>query len=337
MSLLLVRLATATLMLSASFVTIAADQYPRALRIDDPASYWRDNGYRLMLPSIRLPTTHDRDDLIRVWSRVPADGKIDVVYLPDQGRYSLLFPPGTRSDRVEYYRVKDENGDATWTVADVRGTYILEDGSQRLHVYRPLGAAPHAALVGWSWPRGDDTAQQKATARLRAHARSHRRPKNKPPMQSDELQRLLELNECGGCHVPNQARVVFRAREDTALTRATDAMGFFVPTAVLSDRCVVAHHRPEDLNDEDPFVTVRCGAVNATLVTSGDYEEYVCPQGSREPIGYRDVRTALLADHPYTQGLCASRKYLYDHMTKNARQAYTDAFGVCGTAEYSEE
>jgi hypothetical protein len=57
-----------------------------------------------MVPSIHLPTTHSIDDLIHVWLSVPRGAEIDAEPSPDGG-WQLALPPGTRADRVEYFRV----------------------------------------------------------------------------------------------------------------------------------------------------------------------------------------------------------------------------------------
>jgi hypothetical protein len=50
----------------------------REERITDQIGYWERNGFAGMVPSIHLPTTHSRDDLIHVWLKMPAEGRIDV-------------------------------------------------------------------------------------------------------------------------------------------------------------------------------------------------------------------------------------------------------------------
>lgn len=297
----------------------------REVRIDQPDGFWQRN-YSALVPSIRLPTSHAGDDLIRVWMRLPEGRKVDVRYLPEQARYTLVFPPGTRSDRVEYLATKDAEGNPVRTVMDVRGTTIEADGSQRFHILRPLGAEIHAPLAGWSWPRGDQTAQRTVDASLKRLVQQVRRPGDKPPMEAGEAQTMVEFNQCGSCHQPNQERARFTS--DRSLERATDAMGFFVPHAVVQDHCVVANHRPRDLNSEDPFVEVSCDSGPATLRSTNGYERYVCP-GRGVPMGSRDVRAALEAGQDYTERVCASRRYLYEHMTDRARTAYADAFQIC--------
>ncbi len=311
-------------------------------RIGEPVGWWERNGYAAMVPSIHLPTTHDTADLIYVWLYIPESGRIDAEYLPEQGRWSLVLPAGTRADRAEYYRVEGPRTDeasqfldsprtseSDWTLADVRGTRVLADGIQEFHVLRPISGEIHALLKGWAWRRGDRAAAAQATERLIELARVAGRPVDRGPMDEDGLASLRRLNDCADCHRPRMDRVTRReGDDDRAIERATDSMGFFVITAVLSDDSVVAHHRPEDLNHEDPFVQVRCGERPAELTHEDGYEQYVCP-GDWVPMGHRDVRAALAAGHPYTQRMCKSRRWLAARMTDRARQAFRAAIAAC--------
>ena len=312
--------------LGVAAAAFAGDGDVRAVRIEQPARFWAQS-YTAMVPSIRLPTTHAGDDLIQVWMRLPTGGKVDVHYLHDQERFTLIFPPGTRSDRVEYFLVPDADGAEVWSPVDVRGTTIEADGSQRFHVLRPLDDRVGAALVGWSWPRDDELAQRAVDRKLRQLVKKVRRPPNKPPMDEAEARSMVEFNHCAECHQPNLQRARFASQR--SLERATDAMGFFVPHAVVQDRCVVANHRPRDLNSEDPFVSVTCDEGPARLRNDVGHEYYVCPDDG-VPMGARDVEAALRSGQEYTQRMCAARRYLYQHMTEQARDAFASAFRACG-------
>jgi hypothetical protein len=312
------------------------------MEIDDPLHYWDAHGFAPMVPSIRLPTTHSADDLIQVWLSVPQDKRIDARYLPEQARWSLVFPPGTRSDRVEYFAISGDSSASgapslwlpgtsgardQWTVADVRGTEVLPHG-QRFHVLKPISGAPHAPLRGWSWQRGDEAGRVAATERLLQQAADTPRPAGRAALDAAGLRQLGRLNHCAHCHNPDRPRHLWQDR-DVETRRATDTHGFFVPQAVLSDDCVVANHRPRDLNADDPFVTVRCGDLPATLDRHDGAEQFSCPHG-RVPVGHRDVRAGLAAGDAYTRHLCESRRWLHQRMTERARGAFAPAFAVCG-------
>jgi len=303
-------------------------------RISDP-DYWHRMGYIEMVPSLRLPTTHDATDMIQVYLRVPPGRSISALDLESQGRYTLLFPPGTRADRVESIRYRKGKGVFGETPTDVRGTLLLAGGGQRFHTLRPVSGKPSAPLLGWSWPAHDKAAREEATRRIMDLAARVGTPVGRPPLSGDELRALQSLNHCAECHVANHRRA---ASIDGAPLprRETDASGFYVPLSVLHREVAVAATRPLDLNASDPYVDVRCGVDPARLVRDGDWIWYRCADGS-VPIGRRDVRAALAAGDDYTAAVCRSRRYLYDHMDPAAREAFAVSFQECGIRFYNTE
>lgn len=310
------------------------------LHIPSPLNFWPNHGFAQMTPSIHLPTTHSADDLIVVWLYVPPNKEIDARYLDEQSRWSLVFPAGTRSDRVEYkhiagsepqsanmYFPDDPSQRENWTILDVRGTEILAEG-QRFHVFRPDSSNPHASLTGWSWLRSDGDGQKEATTRLLEHAARTPRPGGRAPLDPGARRMLAHLNDCAHCHIPSMPRRTWKD-SDIGIKRATDAHGFFVPQAVLLDDSIIADHRPRELNSEDPFVKVHCGEDPARLVRDDDGKHFVC-DNERVPIAHRDVAAALAARQPYTLRVCKSRRWLYERMTARARNAFAPAFRRCG-------
>ncbi|GAB3017839.1 hypothetical protein [Bowmanella dokdonensis] len=309
--------------------TAASSSYSRQ-SIDNPLDYWSQS-YIPLIPSIHPPTTHDHGDLIQVWLKLPPGGKIDVQWLEDQQRHTLVYPEGTRADRVEYFFVGNtvpnlvdyalfgtgQLEEQNWTVADVRGTTLVE-GRQWFHVYRPAGSEPHAKLIGWRWPRDNEAAKQKATQALIDHASTTKSALAAKPLDKSGLQALRRLNDCAACHQQNQPRIRL-GNEERSVDRATDTMGFVVPNAVLRDECIIADHRTEDLNLEDEFVDVYCAdGGEATLRQDKGREWFTCRDGSA-PRGRRDVAAGLKSGHPYTQSVCDSRQALWSNMTHRAR------------------
>lgn len=319
----------------------------RRIAVEDAVGHWVEN-YLPLVPAIHLPTTHDRDDLIQVWLRLPDGGRIDVEEV-NGGRPSLVYPDGAVLDRLEYFYLgsdeprledyapfaPDSEERGQWSVADVRGTR-LRDGAQHFHVLRPASGEPHAPLTGWSWQRGDPDAQGRATRALVAFAREHPAPLSDLPMGRAEAERLAELNDCARCHQPN-LEAIRSEDSERSLKRATDTMGFFVPLSVLHDDSVIADHRPEDLNGEDPFVSIVCDDGRSVRFGQSEdgSERYHCADES-VPRGVRDVAAGLRASHPYTEALCDSRAALYTLMTPRARAAFAPAFRSCGIEVSSE-
>lgn len=285
-------------------------------------------GYAEMVPSLRLPTTHDAMDDVRVYLLVPPGHSISAYYLDDQERYTLLFPVGTRMDRVESLRYQSGKGELGETPVDVRGTLIEAGGRQRFHCLRPESGKPLAPLLGWSWSANDTAAREEATRRIMALAARVGTPVDGPPLSGDALAALGHLNDCARCHIANHRREVSVGSAPFP-RRETDASGFYVPLSALNSEGAVAATRPLDLNAGDPYVDVRCGKGPARLVHDGEWIWYRCADGS-VPVGRRDVRTALAAGDEYTARVCRSRRYLHDHMDRAARQVFAASFRECG-------
>lgn len=298
------------------------------VEIATPASHWQDHGFVEMVPAIRLPTSQARDDMIRVYLRLPGDRKITAHGLGEQQRPTLVYPPGTEAARVESLRFKDPNGTWRETVVDVRGTRIREPGRQHYYALRPESGAPQAPLAGWSWPAADPVAQQQASCKLQALARQAGGPLGRPPMRGSELDELRTLNQCGSCHTINHRREL-SIEHAPMPRRETDSAGFFTPLSVLNDHAPMAATRPLDTNICDRLVSVRCDGQSARLVQEAGWTWYRCPD-DRVPVGHRDTRTGLQNKDAYTQAVCASRRYLHDHMEHTARRLFAGSFQACG-------
>jgi hypothetical protein len=285
-------------------------------------------GYAEMVPSLRLPTTHDAADMIRVYLQVPPGHSISAYYLENERRYTLLFPAGTRADRVESLRYRNGRGEFGETPMDVRGTLIEAGGRQRFHCLRAQSGKPLAPLLGWSWPANNKVAREEATRRIMSLASRVGTPIDGPPLSGNDLRALGRLNDCAHCHIPNHRR---EASVDAGPfpRRETDASGLYAPLSVLHSEVALAATRPQDLNADDPWVDVRCGKGPARLVHDGNWIWYRCADGS-VPVGRRDVRGALAAGDGYTARVCQSRRYLDEHMDRAARQAFAASFRECG-------
>jgi hypothetical protein len=303
---------------------IALHSAVTAKRIDDPRGsqgHWRDNGFVEMVPPVRLPSDKSARDRIAVWLKVgTGEGqKINARRLAD-GRVTLVFPPGTVADRVE------SMGDA---VIDVRGTTLDDGGVERFHVYVAEEEAP-SALVGWEWRRGDFDAEASATRALLAQLhKTRRRMKGEPPPSEQQHRNSIMIyernNNCGACHAHDKPPTT----RGNAVHRATDASGFFVPLSVLAAELPLERHRPWEMNVGDPFLTLRCESGAPRLVERGFARSYVCA-GAEVPTARLDVPRALAADDERARAMCASRRYLHEHMSDDARALFADAFVACG-------
>lgn len=302
------------------------------LRVEDQTTFWRDQGYVELFPTIPLPTSHDRRSSIRTVVRVPADARIDARFVPEQDRFVVVWPAGTRAARVEglLYRV----GEPALTISDVRGVWKADDERTWFFVLRPDGGEPETELVGWAWRRGEHIQHDAATTALLAHARTTKAPVDEPPYGPDALKRLREVNECASCHEHARPRQLFVGQDEPA-RRATDDLGLYVSSSVLTDSCAVANHRAEDLIDEDPFVSVHCGDRAAEPTPEGP-AMYRCPEGL-VPVARRDVGRALATGHDYTARVCASRRWFHARMTPRARETFRRGFQSCGITDVDVE
>jgi hypothetical protein len=298
---------------------IDADLRPMTIR--DPADHWEREGFVELVPAVRLPTTKDGDDRIRVLARLPEGAKIRVDWLAAQERHTVGLPAGAVVDRVESWAYDEPSGALRETVVDVRGVQMTDDGP-RYHVLRPASDAPNAPLLGWSWPAADVSAHEEATVRLAAFLRGRPAPGHHAPLDEDAITQVIADNDCGSCHVAE-------APEDPARRdmprRATDSDGSFALLMVLEREMPISRARPLDLNHRDRYVQLRCR--DGARLVEGPMPS--CP-GDESPVAVRDVSAGLSAGDAYTQRLCASREYLWAHMDATAREAFAEAFAECG-------
>ena len=129
--------------------------------------------------------------------------------------------------------------------------------------------------------------------------------------------------------MPNQpAPASVRPPSRTPANMLTDSQGFFQPITVLANRMTVRDSRKWDLNADDPFITVWCGNERVRAVTEGDSRSYRCADGG-VPVGELQLAAALKNKDAHALQVCASRRYLYQHMDSKARKAYHTAFAEC--------
>ena len=328
----MVSLLAALLALCAGAAVAATDVCPDSdtvCRIDvaSPHRYWPNHGFAEMVPALHLPTTHDVSDMIHVYLHVPEGSRIGSRYLADQSRTTLVFPAGTEMVRVETVRYGGRDPGTDESVVDVRGTRVGTQGPRRFFVLRPADGSAQAPLQGWSWPADDALAARVATSRLLQMTAGAGTPIGRPPLDADGLTALGRLNDCVQCHIPNHRREQ-TVKHAPMPRRETDASGFYVPLSVLHDEAPLAATRPLDINAGDAYVSVRCSDAPAMLMREEGWIWYRCADGG-VPVGRRDVRAGIADADPYTQAVCASRRYLYDHMDEPTRNAFAPALAAC--------
>jgi hypothetical protein len=263
--------------------------------------------------ALRLPSDSDLSDTIEVWLKLPEDGAVSVQWVSEAGakRPSLVFPPGTVADRVEYFRGSEG-------VYDVRGARIDAAGASVFHVLEvPRGGDPEW-LRGYEWARADDAADMLAADQLIGLL-------YKGASQS-EMDSFRSSNHCSACHEMNLPRPVQMTQR---LRHRSDARGFFQPTAVIESAMTVRLNRAWDTNFEDPFISVWCGPSPALAWLQGDQRGYRCANGT-VPLGRLDFQAALGAGDEHALQVCEARAYLHQHLDAGARAAYAAPLAECG-------
>ncbi len=276
---------------------------------DPTPDRWDSAGFVEMTPAIRPPTSADGADVIQVWLRLPEGPSLRVV---DAGAGpKLVMPVGTEADRVEL-----QGHGKHARVLDVRGTRFLAEGEE-FHMERPA----NGRLSGVAWPRDNPRAQKLADEHVAEMA---------GPKAADWL---VKLNQCAFCHTPNKAENV-RVNADGLPNRATDGSGLYHPQAVLDDETPIEASRPHDQNIGDPFIRLRCRDGRAHGVRKNDDGSLrpFCPDGS-PPLARLDVRAALAAGDAHAKAVCASRRYLFEHLTVEDRAAFRGAFDACSLSD----
>lgn len=312
------------ILVSGAFGANAQDIQLRPIEIPNDISHWPRSGFVEMVPIVQLPTNRRGDNMVRVWLRVPDGGTIGVRWLEEQQRHVPVFPPGTVADRVETMKNEPKAMLVINGIEDVRGATIDQDGRTRFHVYEPVPGGPAGVLRGYEWLRIDNQSDNRAADSLISLFYP-----NAPDSAQAEMRLFRRLNQCGACHQPNRPTPTTSSLMLASPSHLpTDAYGFFQPLAVLESSMNVRASRPWDLNADDPFVSVWCGDERIHAVTDGDRRGYKC-SGGQPAIGRLDMVAALAKKDAHALAVCASRKYLYQHMNTQARDAYRRSFTEC--------
>lgn len=295
--------------------------------INEPRAYWTARGFRRLTPTIRLSLPARQHD-VAVYLRLPASGFIGAARGED-GVLRLSLPPGSEADRVTAVPLRDGKGALTgqYTVADVRGGRLDEAGREHFHVYRPAHGGAHAPLIGYEWLRSDGAQRQVAHARIGDHVRTTPRASELAPPSADYVGHFTRLMNCEQCHQPNKTAEV---NPDSHMPLwPTDAQGWYVPLAVMRTGGELSTTADfHDPNAGDVFVTARCREGRAAARTEGEVRWYQCADGSM-PYGVRDVAAAVATGDMYSMQVCASRRWLFSRMDKQAQAAFAEAMAPC--------
>ena len=253
-----------------------------------------------LVPAIRPPTTLEGRVRISTYVELPNDASIRTV--GDDGAESLELPAGTLASRVE--SLADAPGDGppnpSWQVLDVRSTRFDVEG-RRFSVVRP---GDHD-LAGISWPASAEGARQ-ARAVL-------------PEIFGRDAERLTKLNDCASCHTAIRAE---NLAISSLVQKGTDASGNFGLLATLSDDGPFETYRPRNPNEDDPFVSARCGSLRVPWSIRN------CEDGTR-PKGHLDIAGALAAHDPHALRVCASRRAVAAHLDARGLHVFRAALDRC--------
>ncbi len=314
-----------------------ADPPLPALTIENPDRWWTDQGFVRLTPPIHLPTGGAERTRTEVWIKIPPKGVIRTRLLEAKGRHTLEFPAGTISDRVESWRPRGR--DTQFRVADVRGVRLEPQGRQVFRVFRPSRPTADASLFGYEWPRDSVEKKQRVLAAMTAQmarGRGHAW-RVAPDRRKSVIKGYRRRSGCARCHAYDRDEIT-RGKSDIAVNRGTDASGLFVPLYILRDDAPLEFYRPRDMNAADDCVSVACGdGEPGLLVEKPDgARRYRCEDGS-VPRGRLDWVCARAAGDGHAEAVCASRKYLYDHLDALGRKAFSKAFDTCDIPAKSGE
>ena len=283
------------------------------LQIQQPADYFRENGFSEMVPPLRLPQRSLRNR-VEVWLKMPNGS---VMNLRFAGTEPLLrLPPDSVAARVEYL---SESEPMQFYTADVRGTRFGAD-AEHFFVLKPTSDVLPAPLHGWSWRRDSTTEQALADEKLAALVATDLRPADR----EEQLRTLRATNACASCHQHARSENV-RPEQYGHVNRGTDDSGCFQVQNILRDELPIETYFPLEQNLQDRFISFWCGQEPAAV----EHRHVHCADGS-VPRGRLAVREGLLAGDEHVLNVCRSRRYLDEHLSDAARNAFQEALTECG-------
>ncbi len=294
-----------------------------AVEITDPLTFHEREGFTPLAPPAHIPSSDPEVDQVTVWLRL-GPGKITTTQA--EGRTLLVFPEGTRADRVE----SAQRDDARF-IADIRGTTLTRDGP-RFHVFRPQAPKPTAPLFGAQWLAGSPKAHEAATDYVseRIGASSPWASRSATDRQA-VVSSFRQKNDCLPCHDPARPENT-TAREHGLVNRGTDGSGFFTPYTLFEDEVPLEQYGAHDHTLSDPLVDVLCGEeIIASPQASG--WDRTCADGQAPRARWRWDRAWKTAPTRAKQR-CDQAKWLYEHMDEEAQKHVGPFFDNCANPHH---
>lgn len=311
----------ASLLAAAGMSSACRSESPQAATLED-SSHWSEHDFvRLELP-VRVPSSDASLDQVEIWLRLEPESTIST----GDGDGQWRFPARTEIDRVEF-----AGGGAQRWVADVRGARIDENDRTWFRVFRPDEPGADGSLFGFEWLRDDADAHRTARAALLSGL--ERRPpatRLDPQRRRAFLQSVDHKNRCLRCHGLGE-EAVDRA-DDAIVVRGTDVSGFYTPATVFADEVPLESYGTFDPNVEDPYISIRC--------PSGRVQRYRSPAGAARvrcsdgsvPLAHYRLKAALEASEPRAAEICATRRFLYEHLDARGKDRHAREMEVCQAA-----
>ncbi len=294
-----------------------------AVAIEDPRTYHQREGFTALVPPAHLPSADPEVDQVTVWLRL---GPGEITTTTEDGRTLLVFPDGTRADRVETAGRGDDR-----FIADIRGTTLTPDGP-RFHVFRPQAPTPSSPLFGAQWlagsPKAHEAATQYVSERIAASVPWASRPQAERQAAAAGFR---QKNDCLPCHDPARPENA-RPGEHGLVNRGTDGSGFFTPYTLFEDDVPMEQYGAFDHTLADPLIDVLCGEEILDSPQASGWDR-TCTNGQTPRARWRWDRAWSTAPARAKQR-CDQARWLFEHMDPAAQQHVGPFFDNCANPHH---
>lgn len=289
-----------------------------AIEIETPLTFHEREGFTALAPPVHIPTGDPQFDQVTVWLKL-GEGSITTTMI--DGRSVLVFPEGTRADRVE---VAGREG--ARFISDIRGTTLTAAGP-RFHVLRPTAPKPTAPLFGAQWPSNNPEAHAAATDYIATQiAASEPFASWEPAAREAQTQAFRQKNACLPCHDPGRPENT-RAHEFGLVNRGTDGTGFFTPYTLFEDEAPLEQYGAHDRTLTDPLVDILCGDAVVDSPQDTGWNR-TCPDDVTPRARWRWDRAWSL-DPTRAKQRCTQAMWLFERMEPAARNEVEHFFDNC--------